>query len=164
MLPFDSISSKYYQARFGYSSTEAGSIISIPFVMSIIITPIFGAMIDRIGKRGLMLIVGAGIMSLFHVLMLLTPDSYQPVLPIIYLFIYGIGFSLFGAVYWAALGFVVEAEVLGTANGTMFSMKSIGLIRVPIIDGFLIDHTEKYHGYFWVSFLLAIMAGLAFIT
>ena len=125
--------------------------------MSIIITPIFGAMIDRIGKRGLMLIVGAGIMSLFHVLMLFCFTHNISCYIWYWLF-------AFWAVYWAALGFVVEAEVLGTANGTMFSMKTIGLIRVPIIDGFLIDHTEKYHGYFWVSFLLAIMAGLAFIT
>ena len=81
IIPFDSISSRYYQKRFGYTSTEAGSISSIPFVMSIILTPVWGIMVDRIGKRGIMLIIGPGIMCLFHVLLLLSPDSYQPVYP-----------------------------------------------------------------------------------
>ena len=81
-----------------------------------------------------------------------------------YLVIYGLGFSLFNAVYWAALGYVVDSAILGTANGTMFSLRSIGLVVVPIMNGYIVENTDKYHGYFWVSFLLAILAGSGCVT
>lgn len=59
IMPFNNIASAFYQERFGFSSSEAGFIIvryiqSTTYIISAVLAPIFGAMVDRLGKRAIL--------------------------------------------------------------------------------------------------------------
>ena len=164
IFSFDYISSKYYQERFGYSSSEAGSIISLPYVVVTLFTPFIGILVDKYGKRGIMLIVAAALITLFQLLLLITPDSDRPIFPILYLILFGLGFSILSTVFWAALGYIMDPSLLGTANGAVYSARNIGLVIVPIIVGYLKDNTQQNHGFFWVSVFLGLLSGLGIIN
>ena len=96
---FTFISSNYFQQRFGYDSVEAGFIISITFLSSVIFSPIAGIVSDKTKKNGLMLVFSSLFGILAHVLMVVTPNSEKPTGPIIYLVLLGIGYSIFATVY-----------------------------------------------------------------
>ena len=161
---FGNISSKYIQERFGYNSVEAGAIISIPVVLGAISSPLIGVTVDKIGKRVLMLIAAAVVITACQLFLLITPDSHKPIAPTFYLCIFGLGNSLFNSVFWGALSYVVDKKILGTANGCIYSLRSMALVITPIVMGYLIDNTEKYHGYFWVSFFLGSLSGLGIVN
>ena len=52
VLPFNDIAGQFYQDRYGFSTTGSDAIISITYVMGAIFCPIFGTIVDRVGKRG----------------------------------------------------------------------------------------------------------------
>ena len=48
--------------------------MSIPYFMAAGLTPFAGILVDRIGKRGLLLILSSIIMILAHLMMLVMPQ------------------------------------------------------------------------------------------
>jgi hypothetical protein len=47
--------------------------MSVPYIISAIMTPFFGLLIDKIGKRGLFLILSSLIMIFAHLMMIIMP-------------------------------------------------------------------------------------------
>ena len=161
---FANIGSKYNQERFGYNSVEAGAILSIPVILGAIASPFIGMTVDKIGKRVLMLIIAAILVATCQMLLLITPDSHKPTAPTLYICLAGLGNSLFSSVFWAALSLVVDRKALGTANGCIHSFRNMAVVVAPMVVGYLVDHTERDHGYFWVSFFLALLSGLGVVN
>lgn len=161
---FGYIASGFYQERFGYDEVQSGSIMSITFFIAAVFCPLIGLMTDKLGKRVLLIIVSAISITLFHLCCLLTPSSYRPIYPIFYLVLLGLGYSIYVTVYWAAISYIVEPKLIGTAFGTTYAVSNFGLVIVPIFVGYLQDNTTKDHGYFWVSFTLGVMASVGIVT
>ena len=51
--PFDNIASEYFEERFGLDNETAGFLIGIPSLISIVVTPFCGWIIDRKGRKSL---------------------------------------------------------------------------------------------------------------
>jgi len=117
----------------------AGGLSSIIIFASMIFAPFAGHLVDRIGKRATMMIVGSVLMIPAHLMMGLT-DIY-PVLPMIIL---GAAFVLVPAAMWPAIPLVVKEEHTGTAFGLCTAVQNIGLGLFPLLNGLLRDATEGY--------------------
>ena len=52
MLTFNDIAGQFYRDRFGFTTTDSDAIISITYGLGAIFCPLFGILVDRIGKRG----------------------------------------------------------------------------------------------------------------
>ena len=161
---FNNVASNYFQERFGYNSIEAGSIISITYIVAALLCPLFGRIVDRFGRRVHCIIFSAFVVTLVHVAFLLTPESNRPIYPIFYMVFLGLGYSIYASVIWASIPYLIEHKVAGTAFGTATAMQNFGLAVGPILVGLIQENTTKDGGYYWVSFFFVMVGIIGIFT
>jgi MFS family permease len=108
-------------------------------------------MVDKIGRRASLMILGSLIMIPSHALMGLT--HVNPVFPMIAL---GAAFVLVPAAMWPSIPLIVSKERVGTAFGLMTAIQNIGLALFPLLNGLLRDITKTY------TASMLMFAGLGF--
>ena len=154
---FNNIASNYFQTRFKYSTSESGMIISITYAIAAILCPIFGKLVDKVGRRVILIIFSACCVCLVHVLFFITPDGDKPIYPIFYMMLLGLGYSIYASVMWASIPYLVEPKTIGTAFGVATSIQNLGLGIGPLIVGAIKEGSSKDHGYYWVTFFFLVM-------
>ena len=130
--------SKAFNNLFHMFST-AGGISSIIIFASMVLAPFAGRLVDKIGKRATLMIIGSLLMIPSHLAMGIT--RIYPVLPMITL---GAAFVLVPAAMWPSVPLIVRKERVGTAFGLMTSIQLIGLGLFPLLNGLLRDITKTY--------------------
>jgi|Deesub1362B_J571_1020462.scaffolds.fasta_scaffold03816_4 MFS family permease len=136
--------------------TTAGGVTSIIIFASMILAPFLGRMVDKIGRRGTLMIVGSLMMIPSYLVMGFT-DIY-PAYPMVVL---GLAFSLVPAAMWPAVPLIVKKEHTGTAFGLMTMIQNFGLATFPWVVGKLRDITQDYRVGMVVFATLGLL-GLAF--
>ena len=95
---FNNISNEFFQARYGFTQTEAARITSNVFLISIFLAPLFGYLSDKIGYKITFTIVSGISLTIWHILLILIPSStsanksYFGLIPI---WLMGFTYSLF---------------------------------------------------------------------
>ena len=125
--------------NFLHMFSTAGGISSIIIFASMILAPFAGRLVDRVGKRATLMIIGSLIMVPSHLLMGLT--RINPVFPMITL---GAAFVLVPAALWPSIPLIVRQERVGTAFGLLTAIQNIGLALFPLLNGLLRDLTKSY--------------------
>jgi len=125
--------------NFFHMFSTAGGITSIIIFASMIAAPFAGHLVDKIGKRATLMIVGSLLMIPAHLSMGLT--HINPVYPMIIL---GLAFVLVPAAMWPSIPLIVPKEKVGTAFGLMTTIQNIGLALFPFLNGKLRDITHSY--------------------
>ena len=156
IFPFIQVSSKMLQVKFGFSEEEAGSLFGIPYTISAATSPFLGLLIDKVGRRGLMIVASTVILFAAHVTNMFLPTCqpgdhcYSEVGPLVMI---GIGYSIYCAALWGSIPYVVEARTMGTAFGFCTAIQNAGMAVAPTIVGAIIDATatDSSKGYFWAS-------------
>lgn len=110
--------------------TTAPGITSIIIFASMICAPFAGRLVDRLGRRGTLMIVGSLLMIPSHALMGLT--HINPIFPMIAL---GAAFVLVPAAMWPSIPLVVPKDKVGTAFGLTTMIQNIGLALFPYLNG-----------------------------
>ncbi len=122
IFPFQTFAIKFFQDAHGASRETAGFLSSIITLFSMIMTPLFGIWVDRVGKRSLFMMVGSLMLVPVYLMMAYTAVDLK-----IPMAIMGIAFSLVPAVMWPSVAYLVEEAKLGTAYGLMTMIQNIGL-------------------------------------
>ncbi|MGC4121827.1 MAG: MFS transporter [Myxococcales bacterium] len=139
VFPFQSYAPDILIQKFGYSDDAAGNVTSALTVGTMICTPIFGAFVDKKGKRATMMMLGALLLIPCHLLI-----GYTHVWPVLPIFLVGVALSLVPAALWAAIPLMVEEKRLGTAFGVVGYVQNVGLALFPYLAGLIADaHTTK---------------------
>ena len=125
--------------NFFHMFSTAGGITSIIIFASMVFAPFAGQLVDKIGKRATLMIIGSLIMIPSHLVMGVT--NMYPVLPMIAL---GAAFVLVPAAMWPSVPLIVPKERVGTAFGLMTMIQNIGLALFPFLNGILRDITKSY--------------------
>jgi MFS family permease len=125
--------------NFLHMFSTAGGVTGIIIFASMIFAPFAGRMVDKIGRRASLMILGSLIMIPSHALMGLT--HINPVFPMIAL---GAAFVLVPAAMWPSIPLIVSKERVGTAFGLMTAIQNIGLALFPLLNGLLRDRTQAY--------------------
>ncbi len=160
IFPFSALSTDFFHTKWGIPLTlrqqaagflgavknffvgivkTAGGITSIIMIASAVLAPIFGWMVDRVGRRATIMLVGSLLMIPTYLLMGFT--NIYPAWPMIVL---GLAFSLVPAAMWPAVPLIVKEERVGTAFGLMTMIQNIGLMVFPYLNGKLRDMTHSY--------------------
>ncbi len=160
IFPFSALSTDFFHTKWGIPLTlkhaasgilgsikgffvgivkTAGGITSIIMIASAVLAPIFGWMVDRVGRRATIMLVGSLMMIPTYLLMGFT--NIYPAWPMIVL---GLAFSLVPAAMWPAVPLIVKEERVGTAFGLMTMIQNIGLMLFPYLNGKLRDITHDY--------------------
>jgi MFS family permease len=126
-------------SNFIHMTSTAGGISSIIIFASMVCAPFAGHLVDKIGRRASLMIIGSLILIPSHLAMGVT--RIYPVYPMITL---GVAFVLIPAAMWPSIPLIVRKETVGTAFGLMTMIQNIGLALFPSLNGMLRDLTHSY--------------------
>jgi MFS family permease len=130
---------KIYCAKKAEAAGKAATPMSIPYIISAVISPFLGFMVDRIGLRAFLALVAPVSLTLVHVMLGLTHVSlYIP------LVLQGVSYSVFAAALWPSVPYVVEPKHVGSAYGAITSIQNIGLALFPLAVAEEYNHEGKY--------------------
>jgi MFS family permease len=159
IFPFTALSTDMFHDKWGLSSVSestggflsqvffnfthmfntAPGVTSIVIFASMIFAPFAGNLVDRIGKRASMMVVGSLLLIPAHLVLGFT--HWNPIPSMIVL---GAAFVLVPAAMWPSVPLIVEEKRLGTAFGLMTAIQNIGLGLFPLLNGTLRDMTGTY--------------------
>ena len=157
----------------GFEMDHVGYIMVTPFISLFLISPVAGALSDRMGSRFLctlgMLILAAALYLLIRL------DADAPAFAIIWrLSIVGIGAAVFTSPNNSAIMTVVPLEYRGIAAGTLASARNLGMVLGVGIAGLIFNTMFRHlthgktltvyqppmHTAFMTAFRSALFAGL----
>jgi MFS family permease len=137
IFPFQTFAVKFFMDAHGTTREEGGFLSSTLTLFAMIGTPLFGLLVDKVGKRALFMMLGSLLLIPVYLLMAYTKVSlYIPMAMM------GVGFSLIPAVMWPAVSYVVSSAKLGTAYGLMTMIQNIGLAGFNLMIGWANDAAQ----------------------
>ncbi len=159
-IPLVNATSGGFLTRVFYNFTHmfntAPGITSIAIAASMIFAPFAGDLVDRLGRRASLMILGSLLMIPAHLLLGITHWSPIPMMVML-----GAAYVLVPAAMWPSVPLVVEEKRVGTAFGLMTAIQNLGLGLFPYLNGKLRDVTGTYTST-QIMFACLGMAGLVF--
>jgi MFS family permease len=122
IFPFRSFSIKFFMESWEYTRQAAGQLNSVLPLAAMVATPLFGLLVDKVGKRALFMAFGSFLLMPVYVLM-----AYHVVPLWVPIAMMGAAFSLVPAVMWPSVAYIVEEKRLGTAYAVMTLIQQIGV-------------------------------------
>ena len=176
IFPFTALSTDFFHEKWGLPLTTgtggsfleqvlrdylhmfstAGGTTSIIIFASMCLAPFAGGLVDRIGRRGSLMLLGALLMIPCYLVLGFT--MAPPWLPMLLL---GAAFVLVPAAMWPAVPLIVEKNRVGTAFGLMTMIQNLGLAFFPWMNGRLRVLTHTYQSSM-VMFALLGATGFVF--
>jgi MFS family permease len=169
IFPFRTFAIKFFMhTHFGDLPPDealetAGFFNSLLPLSAMIATPLFGLLVDKVGKRALFMVFGS--ILLMPVYRLMTIGDLTLWVPTVMM---GIAFSLIPAVMWPSVAYIVDEKRLGTAYALMTLLQQIGFFALNWLIGGVNDafggSAENPAGYsagMWIFSVLGFL-GLAF--
>ena len=111
----------------------------IPF-FTILFTPLFGALFDKVGKATIWLIVGSALVLVSHLIITFAPQGV-PAYAYIAIALLGIGYSLVPSAMWPSVPQIIPEKNLGTAYSLIYWVQNLGMWAVPIYVGRIFTQT-----------------------
>ena len=137
VFPFLKYAVNMMQNKLGISAEAGGNIAALLPVGTIILTPVVGHFLDTKGKGATIMIFGAGLMTIAHLIFAFAPLNMA--MAILAIVILGIAFSLVPASMWPSVPKIVEERYLGSAYALVFLIQNLGLMAVPMVIGLVRD-------------------------
>ncbi|MGQ9819538.1 MAG: MFS transporter [Candidatus Kapaibacteriales bacterium] len=155
MFPFQTFAIKFFQEVHFVTREYAGFLSSILTLSAMIMTPLFGILVDKFGRRTKLMIFGSSLIIPVYLIM-----AYTKIPLYIPMGIMGLSFSLIPAVMWPSVAIVVPENKLGTAYGVMTMIQNIGLFTTNILIGYVNELTNGYNFGMWIFSFFGILGVL----
>ena len=124
------------QCNLGMTEQAAADIFRWFPIGAAALTPFLGYALDRFGRGASMLLGGAVLMIVCHLIFALVLPVYPSTgLAFAAIIVLGISFSLVPASLWPSVPKIMEARYLGSAYSLIFWVQNIGLALFPILIG-----------------------------
>ena len=133
----------------------------IPF-FTILFTPLFGALVDKVGKATHWLIIGSALVLTSHLIITYAPQGV-PIYAYIAIALLGIGYSLVPSAMWPSVPKIIPEKNLGTAYSLIYWVQNLGMWAVPIYVGRIFTDTITEAGNHTQEVQAAISAEYIFI-
>ncbi len=134
IFPFQTFAVKFFMEAHGTSREFGGFLSSTLTLFAMIATPLFGLMVDRVGRRAILMMLGSLMLIPVYLMMAYTHiNLYVPMIMM------GVAFSLIPAVMWPSVAYIVDQSKLGTAYGLMTMIQNIGLFGFNLLIGWAND-------------------------
>jgi MFS family permease len=137
VFPFLKYAVDMMQTKLHVSPEMGGKIAGLLPVGTILLTPVFGYLLDTKGKGATLMILGSALLTLAHLTFALV--SLNMAIAIIAIVVLGIAFSLIPASMWPSVPKIVEERYLGSAYALVFWIQNIGLWFFPWLIGMILD-------------------------
>lgn len=138
VFPFLKYATDLMVNKFGVDAYWAGLLPGLLPFGTIFFTPLFGGIYDKKGKGATIMIIGALIIILVHLLFSL-PFLNHWFIAFLLMVTLGIGFSLVPSAMWPSVPKIIPEKQLGTAYSLIFWVQNWGLMGVPALIGWVLD-------------------------
>ncbi|MBQ6298818.1 MAG: MFS transporter, partial [Bacteroidales bacterium] len=131
--------------RFDLDPSTASVMISMIAFAPVIFTPLFGALVDKVGKATTWMILGAILVFCAHLIIGFAPGVHFYGYAAIVLL--GIGYSLVPSAMWPTVPKIIPEKNLGTAYSMIYWIQNMGMLLVPIFVGRIMkNYADKKEG------------------
>lgn len=127
--------------KFGVSEQWAGVLPSLVPFGTMLLTPFFGNIYDKKGKGASIMILGAFLLIIVHVIFYL-PFITSVVAAFFNVLLLGIAFSLVPSAMWPSVPKIIPEKQLGSAYAIIFWIQNFGLWGIPLLIGIILDKTN----------------------
>jgi len=136
IFPFQKFATDMLATKLNLDIKTAAAYFSYFPIGAMILTPFIGYYLDVKGNGAKLMLYGAILMTISHLIFAFVPaDVFNIPIAIGTIVILGTAFSLVPASMWPSLPKIVEDRYLGSAYGAIFWIQNIGLLAVPILIG-----------------------------
>ena len=118
----------------------ASTMVSMIPLFTVVFTPLFGSLVDKIGKATTWMITGSVLVFSAHLIIAFAPA--QPIFGYIGIAILGVGYSLVPAAMWPSVPKIVPEKNLGTAYSLIYWIQNMGMLLVPIFVGGILERNS----------------------
>jgi MFS family permease len=136
IFPFRTFAVKFFMdVHFGGVAEDqarelAGFFNSLLPMSAMVATPLFGLLVDKVGKRALFMFFGS--LLLLPVYLMMAYSGVTLWIPIVMM---GVAFSLIPAVMWPSVAYIVDERRLGTAYALMTLIQQVGFFALNLLIG-----------------------------
>jgi MFS family permease len=155
IFPFQTFAVKFFMEVHGTTREFGGFLSSMLTLSAMVLTPLFGLLVDYHGKRSTLMMLGSLLLVPVYLLM-----AYTKVSLFVPMALMGLSFSLIPAVMWPAVTIIVEEAKLGTAYGLMTMIQNIGLAGFNLMIGWANDSSGGYTMGMWIFSILGFLGML----
>ena len=159
-LPFRSFAIKFFIESWELTREAAGQYNSVLPLAAMIATPLFGLLVDKVGKRALFMAFGAFLLMPVYLMM-----AYHVAPLWVPIIMMGVAFSLIPAVMWPSVAYIVEERRLGTAYAVMTLIQQVGVAgmnwtigRSNDVFGASVANPMGYAPGMWIFSILGFLA------
>jgi len=136
IFPFQKFATDMLASKLDVDMKSAAAYFSYFPIGAMVLTPFIGYFLDVKGKGASMMLYGAILLTVSHLIFALVPaEIFNVPIAILTIVILGTAFSLVPASMWPSLPKIVEDRYLGSAYGSIFWIQNIGLLAVPVLIG-----------------------------
>ena len=123
--------------RFDIPAQTAGWMISMLPFSTVIFAPLFGILVDKVGKGTRWMMIGAILALVAHALLAFAPAGvpFWGYLAMVFL---GFGYSLVPAALWPSVPKIVPDKVLGTTYALINWVQNLGLLSFKWVSGVIL--------------------------
>ncbi len=149
--------------RFGIPVESASLMVSmIPF-FTVIFAPLFGYLVDKVGKGTRWMIAGSLLVFISHLMIAFAPQGVAAY-GYVSIAMLGVGYSLVPAALWPTVSKIVPEKNLGTAFSLIYWIQNMGMLTVPILVGLIFKNEVTVAGDAMQEQNAALYAEIIFIT
>ena len=143
VFPFLKFATNLMIIKYGVTPDLAGMIPGLLPFGTMLLTPLFGSLYDRIGKGATLMVIGSVLLTIVHILFAM-PLLNVWWFAVIVMILLGIAFSLVPSAMWPSVPKIIPMKQLGSAYAIIFYIQNIGLSMVPVLIGNVIaDNTAN---------------------
>ncbi len=127
--------------KFGVSEDWAGFLPGLVPFGTMLLTPLFGGIYDKKGRGADIMILGAVLLIVVHLIF------YIPFITSVYaaffnVLILGVAFSLVPSAMWPSVPKIIPEKQLGSAYAIIFLIQNVGLWGIPLLVGIVLNSTN----------------------
>lgn len=161
VFSFIAVGGDFFHLRYGASRAYSGFLVSLIYNVSMVMAPLLGRVLDKIGMRGVFVFGSCALSALaFGMLGAYNPHGdplrFARVPPAAMLAL-GISFSGISSAIWPSMSLVVPASTLGTALGVAQAQQNFGTSIASVFVGRSVD----VHGYGFVMSMFSRVSIMA---
>lgn len=134
VFPFLKFATKLMISNYGVPKEFAGLIPGLLPFGTIILTPLFGTLYDKVGKGATLMLIGAVLLTAVHFTFMTHVLPYGW-FAIILMLVLGVAFALVPSAMWPSVPKIIPMKLLGSAFAIIFYIQNIGLTLVPMWIG-----------------------------
>ena len=134
VFPFLKFATNLMIIKYGVTPDLAGMIPGLLPFGTMLLTPLFGSLYDKIGKGATLMIIGSVLLTAVHILFAM-PLLNVWWFAVIIMILLGIAFSLVPSAMWPSVPKIIPMKQLGSAYAIIFYIQNIGLSMVPVLIG-----------------------------